>query len=63
MSTRTKTLGVAAAITAALVAVPTAVQAYAEPTPTTPTTTGVRDSDDNRVWDHHNQPVGRPDHD
>ncbi|MCB0932705.1 MAG: fasciclin domain-containing protein [Mycobacterium sp.] len=39
MSTRTKTLGVAAAITAALVAVPTAVQAYAEPTPTTPTTT------------------------
>ena len=37
MSTRTKTLGVAAAITAALIAVPTAVQASAEPTPT-PTT-------------------------
>ena len=37
VSTRTKTLGVAAAITAALVAVPTAVQAYAAPTPTTPT--------------------------
>lgn len=37
MSTRTRTLGAAAAITAALVAVPTAFQAYAEPTTTTPT--------------------------
>lgn len=33
MSTRTKTLGLAAAIAAVVVAVPTAVQAYADPTP------------------------------
>ncbi len=37
MSTRTKTLGVAAAVAAIAVAIPTAVQAYADPT--TPTTT------------------------
>ena len=36
MSTRTKTLGVAAAVAAIAVAIPTAVQAYADPT--TPTT-------------------------
>lgn len=38
MSTRTKTLGVIAAIAAITVAVPTAVQAYAEPTPVDPAT-------------------------
>lgn len=37
MNTRTKTLGVAAAVAAIAVAIPTAVQAYADPT--TPTTT------------------------
>lgn len=46
MSTRTKTLGAAAAFAAVLVAVPTAVQAYADPEPTpvdppAPTSTGV----------------------
>ncbi|TGD85634.1 fasciclin domain-containing protein [Mycolicibacterium sp. CH28] len=35
MSTRTKTLGVAAALAAIAVAIPTAVQAYADPTTTT----------------------------
>ena len=38
MSTRTKTLGVAAAVAAIAVAIPTAVQAYADPS-TTPTDT------------------------
>jgi len=38
VSTRTKTLGVIAAIAAITVAVPTAVQAYAEPTPVDPAT-------------------------
>ncbi|MCX2930647.1 fasciclin domain-containing protein [Mycobacterium sp. CVI_P3] len=37
MSTRTKSLGVVAALAAIAVAIPTAVQAYAEPTPTTTT--------------------------
>lgn len=39
MSTRTKSLGVAAALAAIAVAIPTAVVAYADPTPTTTTTT------------------------
>lgn len=37
MSTRTKSLGVAAALAAIAVAIPTAVQAYADPTPSTTT--------------------------